>query len=82
MVSAHFLLVYDLDLMELVKVTELGSDSDAAIAAYQACEKEYEGRDVEIVLVGSDSIETVRSTHRSYFAGEASRVRDTYLSGI
>lgn len=56
-------------------------DAKGALAAYAA--KEAEHRDdhtFELVLIGSDSIETVRLKHANYFDGTASVSK--YLAGI
>ena len=66
----HFLLVFDHAAGRLVEERNFGSDSDGAVAAYAETETKYQDRkDVEIVLVGSDSIETVKFTHANYFDG-------------
>lgn len=45
-----------------------GQDYQAALAAYNEAEELHrEDRDIEVVLLGSDSIETVERTHSSYF---------------
>lgn len=67
MALQHFLLVYDLVAQRLIKQQEF-SDGDEAATAYAALEREYKGRDdLEIVLVGADSIETIMRTHAHYF---------------
>ena len=73
--TVHFLMVYDLVEQSLVEETPYAEASDA-LEAYYALEREYLGKadQYEIVLVGADSIETVRQTHASYFSGKASRV--------
>jgi hypothetical protein len=77
----HFLLVFDHEAGVLIDTVEFGSDGDAAVAAYSAKEKELEDRKlVEIVLIGSDSIETVRLTHANYFDGRVAV--SGYLAGI
>lgn len=78
----HFLLVFDHDLGRLVKEQDFGADSLAAMAAYAELEREHGPRDtnVEIVLIGSDSIETVRLTHANYFDGTVAMSK--YLAGI
>jgi len=67
----HFLLVYDHEagvLLEEISFT----DGATAVQAYNAKEKEFGGRKrVEVVLIGSDSIETIRHTHANYFDGTA-----------
>ena len=77
----HFLLVFDHERGELVELQEFGRDSEAAVAAYAAKERELaEHRFVEIVLIGSDSIETVRLTHANYFDGTVAVSK--YFAGI
>lgn len=77
----HFLLVFDHQQGTLIETQEFGEDADAAVTAYAAKEAEYGDRKlVEIVLVGSDSIDTVRLTHANYFDGTVSVSK--YLAGI
>lgn len=67
MALQHFLLVYDLGAQRLIEQQEFG-DGDEAAAAYAVLERQYKGRnDLEIVLVGADSIETIKRTHAHYF---------------
>jgi hypothetical protein len=70
----HFLLIFDVKAREL-HVEEYGTDYAAALSAYDEREKEYReaGRveDFDIVLLGADSLETVKKTHSSYFDGDA-----------
>lgn len=64
----HFLLVYDHARGKLADVLSFGTDSTKALKKYE--ELEAENRDVptmDIVLVGSDSLETIKVTHRNYF---------------
>ena len=66
----HFLLVYDHDLGRLLDMKRFGTDGDAAVAAYAETELSYRDRPrIEIVLIGSDSYETVKTTHANYFDG-------------
>jgi hypothetical protein len=52
-----------------VHVEDVGSDEVAAATMYTEREREYGDRpEVEVVLVGADSLETVRKTHSHYFA--------------
>ena len=68
----HYLLVFDHDAGELT-FEKLFDDSDAAVAAYTEMEKKYEHRQrVEVVLIGSDSLDTIRRTHANYFDGSVS----------
>jgi hypothetical protein len=63
----HFLVVYDIP-NGLAHVDSFERDYDAALAAYSAAEEKYRSDgNVEVVLLGSDSIETLARTHSSYF---------------
>jgi hypothetical protein len=62
----HFLLVYDLRERRLA-VKEF-DDPVEATEAYGLAEAQHLGdSDTEIVLIGSDSIDTVKKTHGHYF---------------
>lgn len=64
----HFLLIYDHGRGRLVRVEHFGTDSKGAVARYEEVEKIYRGdRAMDIVLVGSDSLDTVKVTHANYF---------------
>jgi len=77
----HFLLVFDHERGELVRTEEFGEDSESAVAAYARTEEEYRDQPrIEIVLIGSDSLETVRLTHGNYFDGSVAF--STYLAGL
>ncbi len=66
----HFLLVFDHGQERLLRQEGFGRDLAAATAAYAAAEREHRDSNlVDIVLVGSDSIDTVRVTHSTYFDG-------------
>lgn len=66
----HFLLVFDHGQDKLVDVVEFGTNIKAAMARYDQLEKECRSNHaIDIVLVGSDSIETVKVTHSNYFDG-------------
>lgn len=67
MALRHFLLVYDLGAQCLVSQQQF-VDGDEAAVANAALERQHKGRDdLEIVLVGADSIETIKRTHTHYF---------------
>ncbi len=77
----HFLLVFDHEKGRLVETRRFGTDSRAAVAAYAAKEREFQDRpSIEIVLIGSDSLETVKLTHANYFNG--SPTLSKYLVGL
>jgi hypothetical protein len=63
----HFLVIYDIP-NGMAHVDAFGEDYGAAIAAYAEAEQEHrDDRNVEVVLLGSDSVETLERTHASYF---------------
>ena len=71
----HYLLVFDHVAGALTDCQEF-SDVDEALTAYESAERSYEQADrVEVVLIGSDSLETVRETHANYFDGTAALAR-------
>ena len=63
----HFLIIYDPD-TGVVDVRPFDTDYDAAQIAYARAEQEN-GVDarLDIVLLGADSLETIKQTHSSYF---------------
>jgi hypothetical protein len=64
----HFLLVYDLDRQELLEEPRQFVNPDEAAGAYAALEQEHRhDPNLEIVLIGADSLETIRNTHGNYF---------------
>jgi predicted metal-dependent HD superfamily phosphohydrolase len=76
----HFLLVYDRNLQRLVFERSY-TNSAEAVHAYEAMEDHYkDDRHMEIVLVGADSIETIKLTHGNYF--EAVPSASPYLAGV
>lgn len=81
----HFLLVFDHEKGRLIEdIREFGSGREAADDALEAyADKEREFRDkssIEIVLIGSDSLDTVKLTHANYFDGTAKVSK--YLAGL
>lgn len=55
-----------------VEVHDYGRDPAGAMAAYNEREAEFRERsDVEVVLVGADSLDTVRKTHSHYFVASS-----------
>ena len=66
----HFLVVYNLAEGK-ARVDSFGTDYEAALAAYAKAEEDFENRDTfDIVLLGAESIETIKRTHSSYFHTE------------
>ncbi|OPX17019.1 hypothetical protein [Gordonia sp. i37] len=78
----HFLLVFDHARAELLDVQEFGSDGRLAMQTYAEKEREHlkSGDSIEIVLIGSDSLDTVRLTHANYFDGTVAVSK--YFAGI
>lgn len=71
----HFILVFDRRAGHLLNQHDFGVEAKAAVGKYEELEEQY--RDcphMDIVLVGSDSIETVKVTHANYFDGSAKDV--------
>jgi hypothetical protein len=76
----HFLLVFDHAQERLLDKQQF-HDTEAASAAYSAMESKHRGSDnLEIVLVGADSIETIYKTHGHYFMDQP--VQSEYLAGV
>lgn len=70
----HFLLVFDHSCDELVQELHFGTDTQSATQRYNELEKQFRGDlTKDIVLIGSDSIETVKVTHANYFHGMSKR---------
>jgi hypothetical protein len=80
----HFLLVYDRSQQRLIFERPY-TDSAEALREYEAMEERHRhDTDKEIVLVGADSIETVRVTHGNYFDVESGThpAASPYLAGV
>lgn len=73
----HFLLIYDRRRGQLIEAPREFSDAAEAASAYAELEEQHrDDQHLEIVLVGSDSLDTIRRTHGNYFdddGGLASR---------
>lgn len=64
----HFLLIYDVDQERLVAPPRGCRRASDALAAYAAAEEKYRNDPaMQVVLVASDSIETVMVTHGNFF---------------
>jgi len=73
----HFLVIYDIAAGEAI-VEHFGEAYDEALAAYEAAERaNRDDTNVEVVLLGSDSRETLERTHSSYF-----RLMDKHIDQI
>jgi hypothetical protein len=68
----HFLLIYN-SADHTVTVEDLGNDEAAAAERYAEVEEELRTETVyEVVLIGADSLETIKTTHSHYFNGKRS----------
>jgi hypothetical protein len=68
----HFILVFDRRADRLVDQINFGSQGMRAVREYEVLERRHQDEPhMDIVLVGSDSIETVMVTHANYFGGLA-----------
>lgn len=77
----HFLLAFDHAQDRLIVSQEFGVDVERATTAYTELERQYKDSSlVDIVLVGSDSIESVKVTHSNYFEGGARKRIEALLS--
>jgi hypothetical protein len=65
----HFLITFDPS-TGLTAIRSFGTDYDAAQAAYAEAESaDGVGGNLDIVLLSSDSLATIKKTHSSYFRG-------------
>lgn len=77
----HYLLVFDHRDRRLVGEPAEFHTVDEAVRAYAAAEREYDSDDrVEVVLIGSDSLDTVAKTHPNFFG--ASSPMDRLLRAV
>jgi hypothetical protein len=83
----HFLVIYDIA-NGIAHVDSFDKDYDAALAAYNEAEEQHRtDPNVEVVLLGSDSKETLERTHSSYFELADKHVdrlvaRELYQAGL
>ena len=63
----HFLVIYNIPHGK-ADICSFGTNYDEALAAYNEAESAHRrDDDIEVVLLGSDSIDTLERTHSSYF---------------
>jgi hypothetical protein len=73
----HFLVVFDPETGK-AEVQQLGTDYDAAQAAYAEAEAANGGVNatLDIVLLSADSQETIEQIHSSYFGGDRKKFEE------
>lgn len=75
----YFILIYDVPSREL-EVHEFEQDYSAAADAYTDFERRHRDEGgMEVLLVGADSIETIKTTHSHYFAERAEDLFQQFL---
>lgn len=81
--TKYFILVYDMSLRH-VDVLDFDGDMERANAEYARIEEEHSASGTyEVVLVGADSIETIKRTHSPYFStGSAAQVVEDFIASI
>jgi len=81
MTVIHFLIVYDGRARRLLEARPF-DDADEAATAYGLAERQHLGQsDIEIVLIGADSLETIRRTHGHHFGMGGPGIRLPELAG-
>lgn len=79
----HFLLILDVD-SGVVKVEPFGYRFEDALEAYERAEKAARDSDqkLDIVLLGADSLDTIKRTHSSYFGAEGDDGFARYIDAL
>lgn len=78
----HYLIVFDHKTMK-AEVLEFDLNVEAALASYAEKEREFiDDRTMEVVLVGSDSLDSVKATHSNYFPSKYLPDRDVWLPDV
>jgi predicted metal-dependent HD superfamily phosphohydrolase len=73
---SQFLIVFYHEQGALHQDVAVFADAAEALRAYDAAERHFtEHEHIELVLIGSDSLDTVRRTHANYFDGTAALER-------
>ena len=75
-VLSQFLLVFNHQQAALHQDIAVFADAADALRAYDAADRHFaEQEHIEVVLLGSDSLDTVRRTHANHFDGTAALER-------
>ena len=73
---SQFLIVFDHEQGALHQDVAVFAVAAEALRAYDAAERHFaEQEHIEVVLIGSDSLDTVRRTHANHFDGTAALER-------
>lgn len=68
----HFLLIYDIERGQLLGEPVVFDRADEAVDSYVQAESNFrDRRDLQVILVASDSLETVKATHGNFFKRES-----------
>ena len=68
----HYILIYDHGQQRLLQTLDFGNRGGEAAKKYAEYEQQYQDqKGIEIVLVGADSLDTIRATHAHYFSDSA-----------
>ena len=66
--TRHFLIVFDTESGMMREEVRDFDDGEDAVVAYREAEQRYEtDRHIEVVLIASDSLATVKITHPNYW---------------
>lgn len=77
----NFILIFDHENHAVVRQLDFGNNLELATAEYSRLEHEYSDNPaIDVVLVGSDSLETIQKTHANYFEGNSRRLMAEALS--
>ena len=77
----YFLLIYDVGSRAL-QTEEFGGDYTRAAERYSDLEEAHrESEDIEVVLVGADSFDTIKRTHSHYFIERDEDLFREFLEG-
>ncbi|MDA8148520.1 MAG: hypothetical protein M0Z93_07040 [Actinomycetota bacterium] len=64
----YFLLVYDRRAARLASAPQVFDDQKEALRSRFDLERSWPGGDVEVVVLGGESLESLKTTHARYFA--------------
>jgi predicted metal-dependent HD superfamily phosphohydrolase len=73
---SQFLIVFNHEQGAMHQEVDIFADAADALRAYDAAERHFAKQEhIEVVLIGSDSLDTVRRTHANEFDGTAALER-------